>query len=367
MDVHAEHVAGAVQGPARVDLRLRVERLLGRDRQQVEVLEAVGEHVHRGVVRGEERRPGDGRLDALLLGGVDEVVEVALQRGERAVDRQGAGHVGGVEVVALDAHVEQHQLPGRDRAGVVDPVQRGGVLAAADDRVVADVVAHGAGPAVEGALDPALAELEDLLPLAHRVLEAERGDVAGLLELGDLPVVLDQPQLTDDALEVLVEGVVGGHHAVHLGRDPAQHPGLRGAVGRGQRVLELVDVAALDAERGGQLVERGTSPDPQLAVLAVAEELVGVARRAGPRVEDGLAALDHQHRVAGLVAGEVGVRGVGAELVVGVVGPHLERAGRAAPAARRGTSRPAFRAERRHDRPPAGGAGRARGRPSRSA
>ena len=113
VDVHAEHVADAVQGPARVDLRLGVERLLGRDRQQVEVLEPVREHRHRGVVGGQERLRPATRVDAGLLGGVDEVVEVALQRGERAVDRQRAGHVGGVEVAALDAHVEQHQLAGR--------------------------------------------------------------------------------------------------------------------------------------------------------------------------------------------------------------------------------------------------------------
>ena len=95
----------------------------------------------------------------------------------------------------------------------------------------------------------------------------------------------------------------------------------------GERVLEPVDVAALDAERVGELAEGRAAPDPQLAVLTVAEELVAVAAGAGPRVEHGLAVLDHQHGVAGLVAGEVGVRRVGAELVVGVVGPHLERAG----------------------------------------
>ena len=121
--------------------------------------------------------------------------------------------------------------------------------------------------------------------------------------------------------------VVGGHHAVDVGRDAAEHPGLAGAVG-GQGVLELVDVAALDAERVGDLVQRRAAPDPQLAVLPVAEELVGVARRARPRVEHRLAVLDDQHGVAGLVAGEVGVGGVGAEPVVGVVGAHLERAGR---------------------------------------
>ncbi len=287
----------------------------------------MGQHVHRGVVGAQERRAGERGLDALLLGGEDEVVEVALERGEGAVDGQGAGHVGGVEVVALDAHVQQHQRARGDRAVVVDPVQRRGVRAAADDRVVADVVAHHAGPALEGALDPALAVLEDLLPLADAVLEAERGRVAGGLELGDLPVVLDQPRLADHAREVLVQRGVGGDHPVDAGRDAAQHAGLGRPVGR-EGVLEPVDVAALDAEGRRELVQGGAAPDPELAVLAVAEELVGLARGARPRVEDGLAVLDHQDRVAGLVAAEVGVRGVGAEAVVGVVGAHLEGAGR---------------------------------------
>ena len=49
-------------------------------------------------------------------------------------------------------------------------------------------------------------------------------------------------------------------------------------------------------------------------------------RRPRPGIEHRLAALDHEHGVGGLVAAEVGVRRVGTEAVVGVVGPHLERA-----------------------------------------
>ena len=106
--------------------------------------------------------------------------------------------------------------------------------------------------------------------------------------------------------------------------DAAQHAGLAGA---GERGGELVDVPHGQAQRGGDLVGGGTAPDPQLAVLAVAEELVGVARGPRPGVQRGLAVLDHQHGVAGLVAGEVGVRGVRPEPVVGVVGPDLVAAG----------------------------------------
>ena len=81
-------------------------------------------------------------------------------------------------------------------------------------------------------------------------------------------------------------------------------------------------------ERGRDLVQRRAPAGPQLAVRPVAEELVGLARGARPRVEHRLAVLDDEHRVAGLVAGQVGVRGVRAEPVVGVVGAHLEVAGR---------------------------------------
>ncbi len=309
----------------RVHLRLGVEGLVGRARQQAHRLETVGQHHHRRVVRVGEGRTRAYGVDAGLLGGVHEVVEIALQRREGAVDGQRARDVGGVEVVALDAHVEQHELARRDRTGVVDPVQRRGVGAAPDDRVVADVVAHGPRTTEERALDPALAELEHAVPLGHRVGEPERGDVAGGLELVDLPGVLDQTHLGDDAGEVGVMGLVGVDQLVDGRGDASVHAGLarpRELGGQG------VDVPHLETQRRGDLVQRGPAADPQLAVLPVAEELVGGALRARAGVEDALAVVDDEYGVAGEVAREVGVRGVGAEAVVGVVGPHLETAGR---------------------------------------
>ena len=154
--------------------------------------------------------------------------------------------------------------------------------------------------------------------------EAEGGDVAGGLELADLPLVLDQAHLGDHAGEVGVEARVGSDQRVDGRRDAAVDAGLarlRELAG------ELVDVAHLEAEGVGDLLQRGAAADPQLAVLPVAEELVGRALRPRSRVEHGLAVLDHEYGVAGLVAAEVGVGGVAAEPVVGVVGPHLEGAG----------------------------------------
>ena len=120
---------------------------------------------------------------------------------------------------------------------------------------------------------------------------------------------------------------------------------------------QVLDVADLDAEGVGDLLRGRATAGPQLAVLPVAEELVGVALGARAGVEHGLAVVDDQHGVGGLVAGEVGVRGVGAEAVVGVVGAHLVGAGRAAPGARPGTPRRASRDGRRPGRRPGGAAG----------
>ena len=139
-------------------------------------------------------------------------------------------------------------------------------------------------------------------------------------------VVLDEPQLGDDPRELGVAGVVGGDRAVDRGGEAAVHAGLGGPA---QGAGELVDVAHRQAQRGRHLGQRRTATGPQLAVLAVAEELVGLPRGARAGVEHGLAArLDDQHGVAGLVAAEVGVRGVRAEAVVGVVAAHLVRARR---------------------------------------
>ena len=80
--------------------------------------------------------------------------------------------------------------------------------------------------------------------------------------------------------------------------------------------------------RVGDLLRGRAAAGPQLAVLAVAEELVGVALGAGAGVEHGLAVVDDEDGVGGLVAGEVGVGRVGPEAVVGVVGAHLVGAGR---------------------------------------
>ena len=200
-------------------------------------------------------------------------------------------------------------------------MQRGGVLAAADDRVVAEVVAHRPRPAEERALDPALAVPQDVAPLARAVLEAQDGRVAGGLELTDLPRVLEQALLGGHPGQLLVERGVAGQQGVDLGGEAPQRAGLGRVAARSSARRSTWRTSM--PQRAGDLVRRGPAPGPQLAVLPVAEELVGLAR--GPRVGRRAppAVLDDQDRVGGLVAGVVGVGGVGPEAVVGVVGPHL--------------------------------------------
>ena len=105
----------------------------------------------------ENCRPGPHGGDAGLLRGEHGVVDLALGVGEGAGDRQGAGDVGGVEGVDLDAGVDEHEVALAHLAGVLDPVQGVGVVAGRADRVVADAVAAVPGVQREGALEPALA------------------------------------------------------------------------------------------------------------------------------------------------------------------------------------------------------------------
>ena len=97
--------------------------------------------------------------------------------------------------MGLHARVEQQQVAGAHRAVVAHPVQRGGVRPGRGDRAVADVVALDAGAQEEGALDLALGGGLGLRQRPDDVFEAAHGGVDGLLQLGDLPVVLDQARV----------------------------------------------------------------------------------------------------------------------------------------------------------------------------
>lgn len=223
--------------------------LHGQVTEEAPLDQLLGEDPLGGVVEVAEVGAGLHRGDARLLGLVHGVVDLPLQRRERAVDGQRPGHVGGVVLVGLHARVEEQEFTGADRAVVADPVQRGGVRAGRADRAVADVVAVDAGAQEEGALDVALARglgpVEDL----HDVLEAARRGVAGLLQFGDLEGVLDQAGLGQEDAELFVAlpgDLVGegGFDARVVAADVAHRSG-----GLGQRRRELTDVLRRDAEQ----------------------------------------------------------------------------------------------------------------------
>ncbi len=281
-----------------------MERLLRRAREQPEVGQPVRQDGHPGAVELAEPGARPQRRDTGRLGIVDEGVQVALQRREPSGHRKRARDVGGVELAVLRTHVEEQQLPRTHRAVVVDPVQGGCMRPARDDGAVAHVVALEPGAAPERSLDPALTELDGAWHVRNHIGEASFGDRHRVLELFDLPRVLDQPELRQRRRKLGVTGVVRRRdRRVDGGVDAA--PYARRDVAA-QHAVELVDVPGLQAVRPGHLGKRGAAPGPQLAVHAVAPELVaGGTVRARAQVQNGVVAagavrLEHQHRIGGL-------------------------------------------------------------------
>ena len=222
--------------------------------------------------------------DTRLLGLVHRVVDLPLERGEAAVDRQRPRHVGGVELVGLHARVEEQQLAGADRAVVADPVQRGGVRAGGADRAVADVVALDAGAQEEGALDVALAGGLGLVEDLHDVLEAAGRGVEALWSSA-----ISKASLTRRASERKTRSS-SSRSAVTLSVSAASmtaswpaHDAHR-AGGLGQRGRKLADVLRGDAEQLLGLGEGVAAADPELA-LAVEPELTVLTVRAGQQVD----------------------------------------------------------------------------------
>jgi hypothetical protein len=281
------------------------------------------------------------RRDAGLLRVVHGVVDRALELGERAVDRQGAGDVGRVQRVRLHARVEQQQVAGAHGAVVARPVQRGRVRPGGADRAVADVVALDPGPAEEGALDPPLRGRDGPAQLADHVREALGRRRARPAQLLDLPLVLHHARAVQEDLELLVEQdpgllVAAGqqvHDALEL-RVVAAHDPSGDLRVRGDQLGQLLGgpprVAGGQAEQRRRLRQGVATSGPQLAVAAEPERAV-LPARARQQVERRLVPavgpwLEDQHAVVGLIAGQVDVVAVGAEPEVGVVRARLEAA-----------------------------------------
>ncbi len=115
---------------------------------------------------------------------------------ELSADRNGPGDVGGVEVVVLHPHVHQQQLA-RAWWRPVLRIQCRMVASGArpDDRRIAQFVALVAGPELEDAFEQPFGDRSVGRQDPGDVLETTHGGVDRVLQLGDLPLVLDQAKL----------------------------------------------------------------------------------------------------------------------------------------------------------------------------
>ena len=139
--VHAEPVAGAVHVHRLVELLL--DDLVGAAPAACRARAGRPTSVRTARWCGSSKRaPGAHRVDRGELRGEHQLVDRALATREAGADREGARHVGAVEVV-LGAGVDEQQVVRLEPAVVGRVVQDGGVGAAGDDRRVG-----GAGGAV---------------------------------------------------------------------------------------------------------------------------------------------------------------------------------------------------------------------------
>ena len=319
-----------MQRVAPVQLALRTKRHLGLLFEDPEFEQTLGEYLHRRLVRCLERRTGLHHVDAGLLSGQHEFVDSSLRRRVGATNGHRSRDVGGVEVVALDARIEQQEIALAHGTGVPRPVQDRRVRTAGRDGVVAGVVTFDARAHVEDTFDDAFAATFGGGQRPHDVFESLDGVVNGQLELRDLEVVLHQTMFTQRRgqdlvvlvrLEVVIELLVESPHADDLGRRQGVESGL-----------ERFEWQRVDVVVRRRLVDASSSADPQLAVAAVGEELVrtliapvGDVQR-GTR--SGSARRDDEYRVGLVTSGQVEEVRAGAESVVRVVRANLVVAGR---------------------------------------
>ena len=103
--------------------------------------------MHRGIVGLVPVVAGAGGIDGGVLGFQHDVVEHFLFRGKPAVDREGAGDIGGVTLV-LATGIDQHQIAVVEGRAVLDVVEEAAVGAAADDGAVGGKLGAGHGELV---------------------------------------------------------------------------------------------------------------------------------------------------------------------------------------------------------------------------
>ena len=253
---------------------------------------------------------------------------MALIGGERAVDGQRPGDVGGVQRAVLDAHVEQDQLarasPGRSCRSSAGWWRAGRPRRSTRSRC------RCRPPGPGGRTCPRASARRARAPWPTRARSPRsRGwwqstaSCSCSTSHSSLTSRISDRKIASSSSCVGV-GLVG-QQRVDVGVDAAVQPSR---TARRQHLGQVVDVPAREAEQLLGLDQRAAPARPGLAVAAVAPERVVALGVPWPEEQRRLAVVDDEHGIGRLVAGEVDVCGVDAEPVVGVVGARLEAAGR---------------------------------------
>ena len=243
---------------------------------------------------------GFGALDGRGLGVEHQLIELALRLGEAAVDREGAGHVGGIAVV-FAAGVDQQQLAVLQAGVVFGVVEDAAVLAAAEDRRVGRLAAVAAKAVEDFGLDLVLVHAG--LTGLHGADVGLAGDLRRLAHQPHLGARLEQPQFVQDVLQVdeLVRHGGAGADALAQLVDPAHqlvvelrilaHRVVDAVAVLQQAGEDLVDVADREGVVGVVVVDRailtGAAAVPGLLLLIAFAAEEDVFALLAPRHEHG--------------------------------------------------------------------------------
>ncbi len=268
-----------------------------------EVLAVAGlvDHLAGGGVDVFALLAGADRLERRLLGGEHGLVDAPAFLA-RIAGRVGAGAIGAV-AVDLGAHVEDDQLAFGDDPVAGLGVGLGAVRAGGDDRVEGEDPAAGADVSLEGVGDGALGPADE--PFFERRLQRRVGELRGLGDQCQLPLVLDPPQpldraargdrlgalaefllqfgerpdrdvvvleadLAGEALGDAAEPIAGQGHAVPLGDLGGGALGVA-EVGEEDPHAGAADRRSVGAGEAGQVTDVDQVGDQHLVELAVAE------------------------------------------------------------------------------------------------
>ena len=141
-----------------------------------------------------ETHPGLVSLSERSIGGVENcLINLALSLREGTRNRQGTGHVSGVERVHLGAGVNQYHVRLKHAPIVVNPVQRVGVVTGGGNGVIAQAVTLFAGHGAKSTLQHTLTTpvLSGARQGTNQLFKTGLGDRDSQFQLLNFPLVLN--------------------------------------------------------------------------------------------------------------------------------------------------------------------------------